>query len=261
MALHFWHRVSAALLCMAAAVTAQNFTNLCSCTDLLWQPQPSTAWEVINWHSKLVAELNAARATGVCLIKRTSSTSCRIPGIMIEDACVSLHAGCVLVYAASIQAAPHISPAMWITYEERMSSPCSTHLQAMIHCRGLTSCSTETPSQCGGGMTGRQINGGWVPRLPTHLGAPPWASSTRHSGPTTHLKSLASEVSTRLLSRSQAVGCTYMGEGHAQFWVLSSYGPCPSVQGSIPQSTQALKSKGISGTYCTVEASVQTLVP
>lgn len=55
----------AALLGISAASAAQNYTNLCSCTDLLWQPQPSTAWEVINWHSKLVAELNAARAGGV----------------------------------------------------------------------------------------------------------------------------------------------------------------------------------------------------
>lgn len=50
------------LLCGAAAASAQNNeTNLCSCTDLLWKPQPSSAWEVVNWHSKLVAELNAAR--------------------------------------------------------------------------------------------------------------------------------------------------------------------------------------------------------
>lgn len=52
----------AVLLCGAAAASAQNNdSNLCSCTDLLWKPQPSSAWEVVNWHSKLVAELNAAR--------------------------------------------------------------------------------------------------------------------------------------------------------------------------------------------------------
>ena len=63
--------VLTALLHISVAAAAQNYTNLCSCTDLLWQPQPSTAWEVVNWHSKLVAELNAARATGV----RTPTTA------------------------------------------------------------------------------------------------------------------------------------------------------------------------------------------
>ncbi len=52
----------AVLLYGAAAASAQNNnTNLCSCTDLLWKPQPSSAWEVVNWHNKLVAELSAAR--------------------------------------------------------------------------------------------------------------------------------------------------------------------------------------------------------
>ena len=75
-------KVCVALLYMAAAVSAaQNYTNLCSCTDLLWVPQPSSAWEVINWHSKLVEELNAARATGVCPLTRPIMNSLQHPSI------------------------------------------------------------------------------------------------------------------------------------------------------------------------------------
>ena len=80
---HYGLTVCAALLYMAAAASAaQNYTNLCSCTDLLWQPQPSSAWEVINWHSKLVEELNAARATGVRLLHAVPQCMCT-PGLKL----------------------------------------------------------------------------------------------------------------------------------------------------------------------------------
>ena len=89
-------KVCVAVLCMAAAVSAvQNYTNLCSCTDLLWVPQPSSAWEVINWHSKLVAELNAARATGVCPLTRHIMTSLQHPSIHDRLTCVALCAASV----------------------------------------------------------------------------------------------------------------------------------------------------------------------
>ena len=59
----------AALTLLSACIPAsaqQDDSNLCSCIDLLWKPEPSHAWEVVNWHSKLVAELNAAESKGVC---------------------------------------------------------------------------------------------------------------------------------------------------------------------------------------------------
>lgn len=60
-----WVPAVTALLCAASVASEQNFTNLCTCTDLLWKAEPSHAWEVVNWHSKLVAELNTAQSKGV----------------------------------------------------------------------------------------------------------------------------------------------------------------------------------------------------
>ena len=59
----------ALLLAYVMASAQQHDSNLCSCTDLLWKPEPSHAWEVVNWHSKLVAELNVAESKGVCTSK------------------------------------------------------------------------------------------------------------------------------------------------------------------------------------------------
>ena len=48
----------------AAAAAADN-TTLCSCSDLLWQPAPPAAEEVVNWHDRLVVEVTNAEAHGV----------------------------------------------------------------------------------------------------------------------------------------------------------------------------------------------------
>ena len=84
----------AALALLSAYVLAsaqQDDSNLCSCTDLLWKPEPSHAWEVVNWHSKLVAELNAAEAKGV---RTFHAFTCNSQMGSAPDMCMpSLYAG------------------------------------------------------------------------------------------------------------------------------------------------------------------------
>ena len=87
-----WLVVALALLSAYRLASAQQEdSNLCSCTDLLWKPEPSHAWEVVNWHSKLVAELNAAEAKGVCTFY---AFTCNSQKGSASDMCMpSLYAG------------------------------------------------------------------------------------------------------------------------------------------------------------------------
>ena len=87
-----WLVAALALLSAYRLASAQQEdSNLCSCTDLLWKPEPSHAWEVVNWHSKLVAELNAAEAKGVSTLSASTCNSQKgsAPGMCMP----SFHAG------------------------------------------------------------------------------------------------------------------------------------------------------------------------
>ncbi len=54
-----------AALHLPAIRGAQQPSQLCSCSDLLWRPAPPHIPEVVNWHSKLLNELAEAEAQGV----------------------------------------------------------------------------------------------------------------------------------------------------------------------------------------------------
>ncbi|EIE19760.1 SGNH hydrolase [Coccomyxa subellipsoidea C-169] len=53
-----------AALHLPAIRGAQQPSQLCSCSDLLWRPAPPHIPEVVNWHSKLLNELAEAEAQG-----------------------------------------------------------------------------------------------------------------------------------------------------------------------------------------------------
>lgn len=56
--------LSAAVSLPAVRAAAQP-SQLCTCSDLLWRPEPPHIPEVVNVHSKYLAELSDAEAHGV----------------------------------------------------------------------------------------------------------------------------------------------------------------------------------------------------